>query len=448
MTDVVAAGRRRRSIPHRTWKQRALLIAGSTATVGCLITAGSVWYLGSLYAGINRITIIHAGPTTVAGPAPTDQPAVPGAAVPTSTTEVDLGPAKATNILLTGSDGRSCIDPKSPYAGAYLANGNDIGNRSDTIILMHLDPATKQLGLLSFPRDLWVPIAGTNHKDRINSAFKAEDPNQLIQTIESTFGLRVDHYLGVDFCAFKSLVDATGGISIPFQFPTRDLHTGLDVTDVGCHQMGGDEALAYVRSRYYEYNDNGRWIGDNSSDYGRIARQQDFIRRLASRALSKGATNPLTAKHLLDVARSSNVLIDDGLSLSDLIRLARTISNLGPETASSYRIEGRGQLIGGASVIVPDLTSAASTAILSFFRGATAPNTSTDSAPTTAAKTGSKTEASPSTSASAPASAGATGAAAGPTADSTPAAGEQVSTTAPVSNNDRGVFPPADVPCP
>ena len=437
MTDVVATGRRRRSMTnHRTWKQRALLIAGSTATVGCLISAASVWYLGSLYAGINRITIIHAEPTTVAaGPTPTDQVAAGPGAAAASTTEADLGPSKATNILLTGSDGRSCIDPKSPYAGAFLANGSNIGDRSDTIILMHLDPATKQLGLLSFPRDLWVPIAGTNHKDRINSAFRAQDPNQLIQTIESTFGLRVDHYLGVDFCAFKSLVDATGGISIPFQFPTRDLHTGLDVTDVGCHQMGGDESLAYVRSRYYEYNDNGRWIGDNSSDYGRIARQQDFIRRLASRALSKGATNPLTAKHLLDVARSSNVLIDDGLSLSDLIRLARTISNLGAETASSYRIEGRGQLIGGASVIVPDLTSAASTAILSFFRGATAPTTTTDSGPTTIAKTTAKSTAATSS------------ASVVPTPDS-PAASEQVSTTAPVSNNDRGVFPPADVSCP
>jgi LCP family protein required for cell wall assembly len=440
MTDVIATGRPRRSAtPHRTWKQRTLLIAGSTATVGCLISAASVWYLGSLYAGINRITIIHAEPTTVAvGSTPNDQlGAGPGVSAATSPTEVDLGPAKATNILLTGSDGRSCIDPKSPYAGAYLANGSDIGNRSDTIILMHLDPATKQLGLLSFPRDLWVPIAGTNHKDRINSAFRAEDPNQLIQTIESTFGLRVDHYLGVDFCAFKSLVDATGGISIPFQFPTRDLHTGLEVTEVGCHQMGGDESLAYVRSRYYEYNDNGRWIGDNSSDYGRIARQQDFIRRLASRALSKGATNPITAKHLLDVARSSNVLIDDGLSLSDLIRLARTISNLGPETASSYRIEGHGQLIGGASVIVPDLTSAASMAILSFFRGATAPTTSADSGPTTVAKT------------TAPAVA-TSSAPAVPTPDSAPppAASEQVSTTAPVSNNDRGVFPPADISCP
>jgi len=418
MTAVAAVGRRRRSsVSRRTWRQRALIVAGTTASIGCLVLAVGVWYLGSLYAGVNRITIIHADPTTTVAVGSTETSQAPRAATAseTSTTEADLVPSNATNILLTGSDGRSCIDPKSPYAGAFLGNGSNIGERSDTIILMHLDPATKQLGLLSFPRDLWVPIAGTNHKDRINAAFKADNPNLLIQTIESTFGLRVDHYIGVDFCAFKSLVDATGRISIPFQFPTRDLHTGLDITGVGCHQMAGDEALAYVRSRYYEYQDNGHWISDGSSDYGRIARQQDFIRRLASRALSKGATNPLTAKHLLDVARTSNVLIDNGLSLSDLIRLARTIRDLGPGTASSYRIEGRGQAIGGADVIVPDLTGASSKAILSFFRGATAPDT-TSPGPVTAA-----TQAS-----------GAT-----PTSEPDPP-----------SNNDRGVFPPPDATCP
>lgn len=430
MTVVETPTRRRRARRrHRPWQQRAVIIAGSLLTGVLLVSACAVWYVDQWYAGIDRITIVHAAPTT----AVTAEPVLggqPAPTVPTPTTEADLGPSKAMNVLLTGSDGRSCLDPDSPYAGAFSSGGSPGGNRSDTIILMHLDPAQKQLALLSFPRDLWVPIAGGKTKSRINSAFDAENPNPLIQTIESVFGVHIDHYIGVDFCAFKSLVDATGGIQIPFEFPARDTHTGLFVEEPGCHAMAGDEALAYVRSRYYEYKDGNRWVSDGSSDYGRIARQQDFIRRLAARALDKGATNPLTAKRLLDVAHESNVKIDDGLSLSDLIRIARSIRDLGPDNAQSYRVEGLGQVIGGASVIVPDLTSPASKEILGIFRGeAPAPAATT----TTAAPT---TKATPTTAAAAATEQAPADAA--PPADATP-------TTTP--NNMRGVYPPPDASC-
>ena len=433
MPDAEASTRRRRTRrPHRTWRQRAAITGGSIVSALLVVSACAVWYVDSWYAGIDRITIVHASPTTdstVAGAPGTALAAGPGQApADTTTTEPYLGPSKAMNVLLTGSDGRSCVDPDSPYAGAFLANGSDTGDRSDTIILLHLDPSTKQLALLSFPRDLYVPIAGGTRRDRINSAFKVEDPNPLIQTVESVFGVHIDHYIGVDFCAFKALVDATGGISIPFEFPARDLHTGLDVPDVGCHAMGGDEALAYVRSRYYEYkNENGRWIDDGSSDYGRIARQQDFIRRLAAHALDKGATNPLTAKRLLDVAHDNNVRIDDDLSLTDLIRLARAIRDLGPENAASYRVEGLGQSIGGASVIVPDLTSSTAKGILAVFRGQKPADVATTTTTKPKAKSGTTTTAADS--------------AAPP--DTSPAPTEPTT----VPNNMRGVYPPTDTSC-
>jgi LCP family protein required for cell wall assembly len=423
MTDVETPPRRRRtSRRHRSWQHRAVLIGGSLVTSVLLVSACAVWYVDSWYAGIDRIKIVHAAPTTPVTAEPIE-PGSPGAPAPVPTTEADLGPSKSMNVLLTGSDGRSCLDPDSPYAGAFNGGGTPGGNRSDTIILLHLDPAQKQLALLSFPRDLWVPIAGGRTKSRINSAFDAENPNPLIQTIESVFGLHIDHYIGVDFCAFKSLVDATGGIQIPFEFPARDTHTGLFVEEAGCHAMQGDEALAYVRSRYYEYKDGSKWVSDGSSDYGRIARQQDFIRRLAARALDKGATNPLTAKRLLDVAHQSNVKIDDGLSLSDLIRLARSIRDLGPDTAQSYRVEGLGQVVGGASVIVPDLTSPASRSILAIFRGEALPPTTTTTVKPSTTKAATTTVA--------PADRP-------PVEDTTP-------TT--VENNMRGVFPPADASC-
>ena len=359
--------------PKRTWVQRSVLALGAVLSVVCLVAAAGVWYVNNWFSGISRVTIIHAADTVapLATAAAVNETAPTAATVTGNTTTTELiAPATlSVNVLLTGSDGRACISPSSPYAGAFLGNGSNIGARSDTILVLHLDPSSKQLALLSFPRDLWVPIAGGKRKDRINSAFDPTDPNPLIQTIESTFGIHIDHYIGVDFCAFKSLVDAVGGIAIPFEYPARDAHTGLNVPDVGCHAMSGDEALAYVRSRYYEHQVNGRWVNDGLSDYGRIARQQDFIRRLASKALAAGALNPVTAKRLLDAARNSNVRIDDGLSLTDLLHLARSVRDLGPQNATSYRVEGKGTTIGGADVILPDLTSPTSKAMLAVFRG-------------------------------------------------------------------------------
>ena len=213
------------------------------------------------------------------------------------TTTVDLsGSVKAENYLLVGSDSRACIDPSSPYAGAFLTEGNDIGDRSDTIMLLRVDPDESQAAILSFPRDLWVKIGTSNRKSRINSAFDKGDPSRLVQTIELNFDIPVDHYIEVDFCAFKYLVDALGGVKIPFAYPTRDRFTGLDIPAPGCYSMSGDAALAYARSRHYQYEEDGHWKEDGSSDRGRIRRQQDFIKRMLRKAVDRGGPVPTSPR--------------------------------------------------------------------------------------------------------------------------------------------------------
>ena len=71
----------------------------------------------------------------------------------------------------------------------------------------------------------------------------------MAQTLYDNFGVKVDHFIQVDFCAFKKIVDAVGGVSVPFTYPMRDTNTGLNITEPGCYTFSGDEALAYVRSR-------------------------------------------------------------------------------------------------------------------------------------------------------------------------------------------------------
>jgi LCP family protein required for cell wall assembly len=419
--------------PRRTWGQRLVLLFNSLVIVGAVAAAAAIWVANDTLAETKRVPIHVGAPATTT----TTTPASTGTVAPLETTStLDLsGEVSAQNYLLVGSDSRACIDPSSPYAGAFLTEGSDIGDRSDTIMLLRVDPNEKQAAILSFPRDLWVRIGDTNRKGRINSAFEKDDPSRLVTTIERNFELPVDHYIEVDFCAFKYLVDALGGVKVPFAFPTFDKYTGLDIAAPGCYTLNGDAALAYVRSRHYTYVEDGRQKEDGSSDRGRIRRQQDFIKRTLRKAIDRGATRPDVAKRLLDTALKY-VRIDDQLTVNDMLRVANRLRSFDPESVRTYRLDGRGTTIGGASVIVPSLNNQQTRDVLKLFRGE-ATIAEVPVAPAAAPATGS------STSMTVPAS---TTTAAVATNDGTSAT-TSVAPSVIVVDNGVGIFPPDDPTC-
>jgi LCP family protein required for cell wall assembly len=359
----------------------------------CLASAAIVWYGNNRLGALERVNIAHAVPQVDVLEAGALQAGESVGSGPTTVPET-LPPTvdvRAQNFLLVGSDSRDCIDPNSPYAGAFL-NEDFAGNRSDTIMVLRVNPDADQAAILSFPRDLWVKIAGTNRRSRINSAFDKDNPSLLVKTIESNFGIPIDHYIEVDFCAFKNIVDAVGGVQVPFKYPTRDKNTGLDVAAPGCVALNGDAALAYVRSRHYQWFDGKRWREDDSSDFGRIKRQQDFIRRALQRAIDRGARRPTVAKDLLDTALKT-VRVDQDLTISDLLSLADRLRTFDPAEVRTFRIDGTPTIISDAQVILPDTTSSSAKRLLRVFKGEavladlpdqTAPDTSSVS-PTTAA---------------------------------------------------------------
>ena len=279
------------------------------------------------------------------------------------------GDMSAQNFLITGSDNNACIPKDSKYYGT-LAGREGLGERSDTIMIIRANPGTSQAAILSFPRDLWVKIAGSNHSSKLNSAFDRQDPSMLIQTIEENFGIPIHHYVNVDFCAFMSLVDALGGIKIPFEYAVKDSHTHYEVSAPGCIQLSGIDALQYARSRYYYYwsEKYGEWRQDPSSDRGRIARQQDFVRRLMQRAIDKGARSPRVANKLINIALK-NVITDRDLTPLKLLQLGKTMRSIDSRAVRTYMLDGQGQMIGNSSVIVPDVTSTTAKQILAIFRG-------------------------------------------------------------------------------
>jgi len=313
-----------------------------------------------------------AEPTTT--PPPADGTVAQEPAPPATTTPPTFPPADpaAKNFLITGADNGACIDPDSPFAAAF-GDREDMGERSDTIMVFRVDPSTSRVAVLSFPRDLYVTIADAGNQARINSAYERDEPQRLIDTIYENFGVGVDHFIQVDFCAFKTLVDAVGGVSVPFRYPARDTHTGLNVPTTGCFKFDGEHALAYVRSRYYEYEDppgSGNWEQDQSFDLGRISRQQDFLRRTLSSVLAKGPLNPRVARGLIKSA-TQYIVTDSGLSPAKLLEFAGVLDDVEPAGILTYQIEATPREVSGASVLEPQIDGENMQAVLAMFRGET-----------------------------------------------------------------------------
>ena len=339
----------------------AVLALNIVVVVGLLVAGSGLMWAGQRLGARQVVTLDrneNATPVDGANIEPSDE---------WNLTEGDL---EAKNFLLTGSDNGNCVDPDSPYAGAF-GDRNSFGERSDTIMIIRVSPKDNQAAFLSFPRDLWVKIAGSTRSNRINTAFERKNPNRLVDTIYENFGITVDHYVNVDFCAFKEIVDAVGGVSVPFSYETRDKKTGLYVPSASCFTFTGDHALADVRSRSgYSYFDPAKneWIKDGTSDLGRISRQQDFIRRAMQRALDKGSSSPRVANELLNAALK-NVITDDALSPITMLQLAQAMRNINTNKIATYTIEALGQMIGDQAVLVPKIQNDTMRQVLALFQG-------------------------------------------------------------------------------
>jgi len=280
------------------------------------------------------------------------------------------GDRTAKNFLVTGSDNNACISKDSPFYGGF-SNRSGYGERSDSLMVVRVNPIDNQAAILSFPRDMWVKQAGSNRSNRINANFEKKNPNRLIRNIKENFGISIDHYINIDFCAFAAIVDAVGGVRVPFTYKAQDKMTGFKVLRARvCYTFQGDHALAYMRSRHYKWFNpkTMKWTSDGTSDWGRISRQQDFMKRVIRKSLEKAKTNPRVASGILNAALK-NIITDDNLSPLTVLQLGQAMKKFNTETMGSYTMPGTGQMVDDMSVIVPDLESAMSKKILAVFQG-------------------------------------------------------------------------------
>lgn len=207
-----------------------------------------------------------------------------------------------TTYLIAGSDKRD--------GEAVNADGTE-GARTDTIMLLHKARGGKSY-LISLPRDTLVDIPGHGGY-KLNAAYSFGGAPLLVETVEEFTGLTIDHYVEIGFDGVSQVVDAVGHVNLCIDQDVDDEKSGLKMTE-GCHDVGGEQALAFVRARYF----------DPTADIGRQARQQQFVSALMDRATSPAVLlNPIAQVRLAG-AGSGALTTSDGTGIVDVARMALT----------------------------------------------------------------------------------------------------------------------------
>jgi LCP family protein required for cell wall assembly len=353
---------RRHGPPKPGRRRRWVVVLAIVATAGVLLAtctaAFAYWYSHHLYDRIRKISL----PPGLTRHRPIPLPngasaqAAPG----------PLGPEMPVNILVVGSDTRSDLNAKD-YA--HYGNPSQVaGQRSDTIMVMRIGP-TGAVQAMSIPRDLYVEIPGTRHYDRINTTFNV-GPALLVKTIETDLGIPIDYYAEIDFSGFRKVVFALGGIETCFPGPERDSYSGLNIRSAGCRNLDPNTALAYVRARHMEIQKpNGEWYYDPTSDFGRMQRQQEFIKQVANKAKSMGLGNPLRINSVLQSLPDA-FTIDSRMSFNQMLRLARRFrsGSLEIDTMTLPATDLHGIYMGGVEAAVLQLQEPQASYMLDTFR--------------------------------------------------------------------------------
>ncbi|WP_410563450.1 LCP family protein [Amycolatopsis sp. cmx-4-61] len=246
--------------------------------------------------------------------------------------------ANDENFLMVGSDTR---DGASAEEGVGTADSTP-GARSDTVMVAHIPADRKRVVVTSFPRDLevnrpdcqkWDPAQNKTTDEvykgakfaKLNTAYAVGGPACVTKVIQQITGLRINHFVGIDFNGFKEMVDAVHGVTIHTDIPIDDSILGKVLLQTGDVTISGDQALNFVRARHVK--------GDPTSDYGRIKRQQEFIGALLKKVMSSDVV--LDPGKLSDfITAFAKATFGDNLGVKQMMTLAQSMKGLDPSKIS------------------------------------------------------------------------------------------------------------------
>ena len=339
------------------WK-KIVLWGGVGLVVAILAAAGGFywWFHSQVSASNDRVdpAIVEALNETAV------PPAAPGVAASTTST-LQQSPS-AMNIVLVGYD-------KRPEGSKEVTEG-----RSDTIILVHIDPERDFISLLSVPRDTLADIPGYGLY-KINGAYAFGGGALLIRTIQSEIGVDLDHYVALNLQGFQALTDALGGVYLDVDRRYLNLTQPWENIDLqpGYQLLNGGLALDYVRFRH-----------DDNIDFGRMARQQQFISAVREQALGWNLT--LKVPKLIKALFAN---LDTDLGANELIKLAYWVMKLDGGRIKQAEIRAKTGMIHGIFYVLPTDEQLAA-AVQDFYTppGSAAPSDGAPVTTTTAAATG------------------------------------------------------------
>ncbi|MCG8965015.1 MULTISPECIES: LCP family protein [Streptomyces] len=241
-------------------------------------------------------------------------------------------PTSGQNILILGSDSRAGDN-------AGLNTGKVAGARSDTALVMHIPEGRTKAVAVSIPRDTLVTRPDCTKSDgsevasaervMFNSIYSQVGPACVVKTVEKMSGVRMDHYVEIDFAGFKDLVDAIGGVTVTVDQDIHDSSSGLDLT-AGTHRLNGTESLQFVRTRH--------GIGDGS-DLGRIGLQQEFMIALLGEIKKQDLLGSPTKTYKIADTLTAALTTDSELaSLTALADFGRSLNGVDPSTMDTIML--------------------------------------------------------------------------------------------------------------
>lgn len=245
-------------------------------------------------------------------------------------------------------------EPQGPRILTMLMMGTDQREknelaRADVIILVTMNLDTKEIDMISIPRDTRALIADTQKTTKINHAHSTGGPERMVKTVENLLGLNVHYYVETNFQGFAKCIDILGGINYNVERRMVLLDEGINL-QAGQQKLTGDKALQYVR-----------WRGDATADIGRVARQQKFLQAVLQQSM-----NVATVPKLPSLVAALRENVETDMTTAQMVSLATQFIDIKSLSIEATTLPGEPKYIGGGSYWVMD-EEAAKTLIMNIF---------------------------------------------------------------------------------
>lgn len=239
--------------------------------------------------------------------------------------EVDRINDNPKDGVVSGASKDVLDEPISILLLGVDSNKTDIG-RSDTIMVLVLNPEDKSITVVSLPRDTYTEIVGKGYSDKVNHSMVYGIPT-VIASVENFFDIRIDYYATIDFKGFEKAIDTLGGIEI-------NVDKRMKYTDVagnlyidlqpGLQMLNGGQALGYARFR-----------SDSQGDLGRIARQQEVIKAVLDKSTDFRSTS-----HIFELMDIVGDHFKNDITRTDMVKILATYRNATSENLESIEVKG------------------------------------------------------------------------------------------------------------